>query len=106
MGAIGKASLQLRDDRAFSASPRQGPDANSAGLDHNQIAQELVRVGGDDLGYHVSFRRIREAIQFQQNHATDPQALANDQLAKIVILSDQDTALGIRRLENVLIWGS
>jgi len=35
-----------------------------------------------------------------------PQALANDQLAKIVILSDQDAALGIRRLENVLIWGS
>ena len=67
-----QAPQQLCDDRAFSASPRQGPDANSARLDHNQIAQELVRVGGDDLSYHVSFRRIREAIQFQQDHATDP----------------------------------
>src|SRR5947209_13131393 len=67
----------------LEVSPRQGPDANSSGLDHNQIAQELVRVGGNDFGYYVSLRRVREAIQFQQDHATSAQPLANNQLPEI-----------------------
>jgi hypothetical protein len=57
---------------------------------------------GNNLGYHVSLRRVRKAIQLQQDHAMNPQSLANDELAKIAVFRDQDAALGIRRLENVL----
>jgi len=84
-----------------STSPRQWPDANPPGLDHDQIAHELVRMRGNDLGYRVSLRRVRDTIEFQQHHAANPQTLANDQFAKIAILRDQDAALIVRRLENI-----
>jgi hypothetical protein len=85
------------------ASPRQGPDTNSPRFDHNQIAQEFISVVGSDLDDHISFRGIRKAIQLQQDHAPDPQPLTDDQFAEIAILRDQDAALGVRRLKDVLV---
>jgi hypothetical protein len=84
-----------------SASPPQRPDANPPWLDHDQIAHELVRVGGNDFGY-VSLRCVREAIQFQQDHAANIQALTKDQFAEIAILREKNAVFGIRRLKNIL----
>jgi hypothetical protein len=86
-----------------AASPREGPDANSPGLDHNQIAEELVGMDRNDIGYYVGFCRIRQAIQCQQDHAANREVLTNDQFAEIVILGDEDAALDLRRLKYVLI---
>jgi hypothetical protein len=84
-----------------SASPRQRPDANPPWLDHDQIAHELVRVGGNDFGCGVSLCCVREAIQFQQDHAANIQALTNDQFAEIAILREKNAVFSIRRLKNI-----
>ena len=65
---------------------RQRSDANSSGLDHNEIAKELFRVSGHDFDHRISLRRGREAIQFQQDHPANPVTLANHQFAEIAIL--------------------
>ena len=81
----------------------RGANANTRGLDYNQIAGELARVDADSLRYQLGFRRIRQAIQFQQDYAANPQPLANDQFAKIAILGDQNAVLAVCRIQDFLI---
>ena len=57
-------------------------------------------MGANNFGYGVSLRRGRNAIQFEQDQAADPKALANDQLAEIAILRNQNPAFGIRQFED------
>jgi hypothetical protein len=64
-------------------------------LDHQQIAGKFAPVDANDLRYQLSFRRTRHAIEFQQDYATNLQPLANDQLAKIAILRDEDAVIAI-----------
>jgi hypothetical protein len=80
-----------------------GAYANTRGLDHQQIAVQLACVDADDLRYQLSFRRTRQAIEFQQDDATNLQPLANDELAKIAILRDQDAVITICHIEDVFI---
>jgi hypothetical protein len=60
-------------------------------------------VDANDLRYQLSFRRTRQAIEFQQDYATNLQPLANDQLAKIAILRDEDAVIAICRIKDVFI---
>ena len=87
----------------FSSLPRQGAYANTRRLDHQQIAGKLARVDANDLRYQLSFRRTRHAIEFQQDYATHLQPLANDQLAKIAILRDEDAVIAICLIQDVFI---
>jgi hypothetical protein len=60
-------------------------------------------VDANDLRYQLSFRRTRQAIDFQQDYTTNLQLLANDQLAKIAILGDEDAVIAICLIEDVFI---
>ena len=86
-----------------AASPRQGPQANSPGLDHNEIADQLVRMIGNQFRHGVGLARVRKSIQFQQDHPADAEPLANNQLAEIAIFGDQDATLGVCRLQNLSV---
>jgi hypothetical protein len=55
--------------------------ANTRRLDDQQIAAKLARVDASDLRYQLSFRRTRQAIELEQDYATNLQPLANDKLA-------------------------
>jgi hypothetical protein len=79
----------------FSSLPRQGAHANTRRFDYQQIAGKLARVGANDLRYQLGFRRNRQAIELQQDYAANLQPLANDQLAKIAILRDEDAVTAI-----------
>ena len=57
-------------------------------------------MGADDFGHSFSLRCVRNAIQFEQDQAADPKALANNQLAEIAILRNQNRAFGIRQFED------
>ena len=62
----------------LSSLPRQGAYANTRRLDNQQIAAKLARVDANDLRYELSFRRTRQAIEFQQDYAAKLQPLTND----------------------------
>ena len=70
---------------------------------HQQIAGKLASVDANDLRYQLSFRRTRQAIEFQQDYTTNLQPLANDQLAKIAILRDEDAVIAICLIQDVFI---
>jgi hypothetical protein len=42
-----------------ATSPLQSPNADSSGLDYNEVAQELVGVDGYGLGHGINLRRVR-----------------------------------------------
>ncbi len=88
---------------ASRRSSRQGTNTHPPRLDHQQVTDELVRMGGGDIGYQGSLRCIRQAVQREQDHPTDSKPLANDQFAKIAILGNQDAPLPIRGREHLFI---
>jgi hypothetical protein len=62
-----RAVLMVRDeglspqgDRGapFPSSRRQRAEANSPGLDHDQISKEPFCIGGNDAGHLVGLRRV------------------------------------------------
>ena len=81
--------------RGFFSLPRQRAYAYTRRLDHQQIAGNLAGVHAYNLRDQLSFRRTRHAIEFQQDYAANLQPLANDQLAKITILRDEDAVIAI-----------
>jgi hypothetical protein len=84
-------------------SLRQRSDANTRGFYHNEVTQELVAVERNDLNNDVSLGSVREAIQFQQDDATNAKALADDQFAEVAILGDQNAVLDVRSFENASV---
>ncbi len=89
--------------RLCVVSPGQRAEANSPGLDHHKIAEEPVSVRGNDGRYGIGLQRVRETIQFQKDNAAQAEALANDHFAKIAVLGNQNPAVRLCRVENVLI---
>ena len=79
----------------LSSLPRQGAYANTRRLDDQEIGGKLADVDANDLRHQLSFRRTRQAIEFQEDYATNLEPLANDQLAKIAILRDEDAVTTI-----------
>lgn len=76
--------------RCCLTAHRGSADADSLRLDHNWITYELVRVVGNDFSEHVSFRRVRETMQLNQNRPAGTQTPVNDSLVKIAILGIQN----------------